>query len=102
MKNNIKTNTCKDPEGFTNVGGKHKGGKKNQKKTNEDKKPSHNSFKILEEEGGNNGTNQVPEDNPVEKEKDDIMEDIPENNKLKEDLPSTIELDPKQGWNRGP
>ena len=33
----MKTNTGKDPEGFTKVGGKGKGGKKYQKKNNKDK-----------------------------------------------------------------
>jgi len=38
MESNIKTNTGKDTEGFTKVGGRGKGGKKNQKKINEEKK----------------------------------------------------------------
>lgn len=75
------------------MGGRGKGGKKNQNKINEEKQPSHNKFKILEEEDGNNGMNLVLEDSPAEKEKDDSMEEIPENNKLKEDLLSTMELD---------
>ena len=58
-----------------------KEGKKNQKKINEEKQPSHNRFKILEEEDGNNGTNQVLEYSPAEKEKDDNMGDRFENNK---------------------
>lgn len=91
LMDNIKTNTGKDPTGFTKVGGKGKGGKKYQKKANEDKQPSHNSFKILEE-GGNNGMSQASEDNPAEKEKDASVEDIPENNIPEEDLPSTMEL----------
>lgn len=48
LENNIKTNTRKDPKGCTRVGGKGKGGKKDQNKTNKDKQKSHNSFKILE------------------------------------------------------
>lgn len=88
----MKTNTGKDPEEFTKMGGKGKGGKKYQRKTSMDKHPSHNSFKILEEEDGNNAMNQASKDNPAEKEKDAKMEDVPENNKLKEDFPSNMEL----------
>jgi len=91
LEKNMKTNKGKDHEGFTKMGGKGKGGKKYQRKTSKDKHPSHNSFKILEE-GGNNAMNQALEDNPVEKEKDASMEDVPENNKLKEDMPSIMEL----------
>lgn len=93
MESNIKTNTDKDTKGFTKVGGRGKGEKKNKKEINKEKQPSHNRFKILEEEYGNNGMKQVLEDSPAEKEKYDSMEDIPENDKLKEDIPSTMELD---------
>jgi hypothetical protein len=36
MERNVKTTVDKDPEGFTKVGGKGKGGKRYQKKINED------------------------------------------------------------------
>lgn len=61
LERNKKTATRKDPEGFTKVGGKGKGGKWNQKKINEDQQLNHNSFKMLEEEIGNNGENQKSE-----------------------------------------
>jgi len=54
----MKTNTGKNSASFTKMGGKGKGGKKYQKEINKEKQPSHNNFKILEEEGGNNGMNQ--------------------------------------------
>jgi len=94
MERNIKTNTHKDTKRFTKVGCRGKGWKKKQKKINKEKQQSHNRFKILEEEEeGNNGMNQVLEDSPSEKEKDDSMEDILKNSKLKKDLPSTMELE---------
>ena len=40
--------------------------------------------------------NQILEDNPTEKENDDRMEDIPENNQKKDDLLNTMELDRDQ------
>jgi len=40
----------KNLEGFTKVGGKGKGGKRQQKNINGEKQLSHNSFKILEED----------------------------------------------------
>ena len=86
------TNKGKDSERFTKMGGKATGGKKYQRKTSKDKYPTHKSFKILEEEEENNVMNQASEDNPAKKEKDASMEDVPENNKLKEDLPSFMEL----------
>ena len=76
MERNIKTNIGKYTKGIYKVGGRGKGGQKNQKKINEEKQPNHNRFKILEEDG-NNGTNQVLEDSPTKKEKDDSMEDTP-------------------------
>ena len=57
MERNVKTTADKNPEGFTNVGGKGKGRKWPQKNINEEIQLSHNSFKILEEEYGNKETN---------------------------------------------
>ena len=93
MESNIKTNIGKYNEVFTKVGGKGKAGKKNQKKIYEEKQLGHNKFKVLEEEDWNNGMNQVLEESPAEKEKDDRMEDVPVNSKVKEYQPSTMELD---------
>lgn len=67
-------------------------GENNQKKTSEDKQQSHNNFKILEEEGGNNGMDKASEDNPAKNEKYDSMEVTHENKKLKDDTQSTMEL----------
>ena len=93
MEDNLRTNTGKDPEGFTNMGGRGKGGgRKYQNNPNEYKLPSRNSFEILEEEGGNNGKDNAPEINPIEKEKEDIMEIIHENSEQKENLPNNMEL----------
>ena len=47
----------KNPEGFTKVGGKGKGGKKSQKKINEERKSSYKGLKILEDEDGNKERN---------------------------------------------
>ena len=49
MESNTKNTTYKDPEGFTKVGGKGKGGKWPHTKISEDRYTKHNSFKILEE-----------------------------------------------------
>jgi len=88
-----KTNKGKDPEGFTKVGGKGKGGgKMSQNKPSESKIPSHNSFEILGEEGEENGMHKKPEDYHSEKEKEDSMEIIQEYNVQKDDPPSTMEL----------
>ena len=57
LESNGKTFVDNDHEGFTKVGGKGKGGKRPQKKINEERQTSHNSFKILEEEEGNKETN---------------------------------------------
>lgn len=92
LESNIKTATRKDPEGFTKVGGKAKGGKWYQNKINEDGKPSHNSFKILEEEDRNNEANQEVETNTNDKDRDASMEDIRDNNQQKDHLPSIVEL----------
>lgn len=43
---------------------------KEPKQIYEEKQPSHNRFKILEEEEGDERANQVLKDNPIEKEKD--------------------------------
>ena len=88
----MKTNEGKDLEDFTKMGGKGKGGKKYQRKTSEDKHPSHNSFKILEEEDENNAMNHASEDNPAEKEKDASMGDVLKNNKLKEAMLNIMEI----------
>ena len=85
LESNTKTTTGKDPEGFTKVGGKGKGGKRYQKKINKDEQLSHNCFKILEEEDGNNKANQEAETNTNEKDRDASMEDILENNQQKDD-----------------
>lgn len=50
IERNVKTSVDKNPEGFTKVGGKGICKKRPQKKINEEKQSSHNSFKILEEE----------------------------------------------------
>lgn len=76
LDSNTKATTNNDPEGFTKVGGEGKGGKRYQKKSTEDGKPNHNSFKILEEEVENNWTNQESKNIPNEKEGDANMEDI--------------------------
>ena len=78
------------------MGGRGRGGRKNQKKYNEEKKLSQNRFKILEEEEGHDKENQELEDSHVEKEKEDNMENRPKNNQHKEDLRSTMELDRDQ------
>lgn len=75
MESSIKATSRKETESFTKVGGRGKGGRKNQKKIHEEKQPSHNRCKILEEEEGDERMNQVMKDNPVEKEKDGSMED---------------------------
>ena len=74
------------------MGGKGKGGKRHKRKINEDGQLSHNSFKILEEEVGNNGANQKSETKTNEKDKDTSMEDIPENSQQQDDPPSIMEL----------
>ncbi|MCY6524951.1 hypothetical protein, partial [Actinobacillus pleuropneumoniae] len=43
-----------------------------------------------------NKANQILEGSPAEKEKDDSMEELQENNQQKEDLPNTMELDRDQ------
>ena len=72
----MKTTMGKNLKGFTKVWGKVKGGKRPQKKINEEKKSSHNNFKILEEEEGNKETNQEMENNVTEEERDESMEEI--------------------------
>ena len=72
----MKTTADKNPEGFNKVGGKGKGGKRPQKKINEEKQSCHNSFKILEEEDENKETNQEMENTITEKERDESMEEI--------------------------
>lgn len=79
MERNVKTTVDKNPEGFTKEGGKGKGGRWPPKKTNEERQPSHNSFKILEEEEGNKETNREMENIITENEMDDNMEDIIDN-----------------------
>ena len=49
-------------------------------------------FETLEEEGGENGMHRKPENYHIEKDKEDNMEIIQEQNGLKEDPPSTMEL----------
>jgi len=66
------------------VKGKEESGTK--KKINEDGQSGHNSFKILEEEVGNNRANQELETNTMEKDRDASMEDIPQNNQQKDVL----------------
>jgi len=92
VERNVKTTVDKNPEGFTKVGGKGKGRKRPKKKINEERQPSHNSFKILEEEEGNKETNQEMENVITEKERDDSMEDIIENSQQKNDLPSIMKI----------
>jgi len=88
----MKATTSKDPEGFTKVGGKGKGGKQYQKKINEYGQSCHNSFKILEEEVEINETNQESENIHTEKESDTNMEEISENSKQKDDMLRNMEL----------
>lgn len=45
---------------------------------------------------GDERANQVLKDSPVEKEKDESMDDRPEKSQQKEDQPSTMELDRDQ------
>eukprot|EP00253_Pinus_taeda_P016943 PITA_16943 len=71
-------------------------GKKEPKKIYEEKQPSHNRFKISEEEEGVEREKQVSKDNPVVKEKDDSIEDRSDKSQQKEDQPSTMELDRDQ------
>jgi len=114
LERNVNTTVDKNPKGFTKVGGKGKGGRWMQKKTNEERQLNHNRFEILEEEEGNKETNQEMKniiiekerdnnmediiDNAemeniiIEKERDDNMEDIIDNNQQKEDLPSSMEI----------
>ena len=67
--------------------------KKEPKKIYEEKKTSHNNFKILEEEEGEDKMKQVLKDNLAKKEKGDNMEDILDKNQQQEDHPSMMELD---------
>ena len=62
--------------------------KKNPKKIYEEKQPSHNKFKILEEEEGDEGMNQVTQNNQLEKENDERMEDRLVKSQQREDEPS--------------
>lgn len=80
MEGNGKTTVDRNHEGFTKVGGKGKGGKCLQKKINEDRHITHNSFKILEEEEGKKDTVQDMENIIKEQEKVADMEDITVNN----------------------
>ena len=76
MERNVKTTVDKNPKSFTKVGGKGKGEKRQHKKINKERQPSHNSFMILEEEEGNKETNQEMENIITEKEWDESVEDI--------------------------
>jgi len=76
MEGKVKTAEDKNHEGFTKVGSKGKGGKRPQKKMNEDRQLRHNRFKILEEEEGNKETIQDKENLINEKEKEIDMEGI--------------------------
>jgi len=73
-EDNLKNNIGKDPKGFTKLGGRGKGGGKNQKKPSERKLPSHSSFNILEEEVGENRKNKEWKDIHTEEEKEDSMD----------------------------
>ena len=94
---NQKTTVERDHEGFTKVETKGKGGKRPPKKANEDKHTRHNSFKILEEEEGNQETVQDMENVTKEQDKVADMEDITVNNQQKDDLPSLMEISTDQG-----
>ena len=49
MESRIKATSGKETEIFNKVGSRGKGGRKNQKKINEEKQLSHNRFKVLDE-----------------------------------------------------
>lgn len=74
MESRIKATSGKKNKCFNKVGSRGKGGRKNQKKINEEKQLIHNRFKVLEEEEEHDKANQILEDSPAEKEKDNSME----------------------------
>ena len=60
-------------------------------------KEEHYMYKVLEEEEEYNKANQNLEEGPMEKEKEESMEDTHDNNQKKEDTLDTMELYRDQG-----